>query len=80
MQRTLEANPHFLGYFLASENQNSFSETKTKTSSCTFPAMFNKVKILVVALAQRSFVGATKSAIEVLFWDKKFQNSEKSAT
>ena len=70
MQRTLEANSRFLGYFLASENQNSFSY-KTKTSSCTFPAIFNKVKIEVVALAQKSFVGATKSAIDVFVLGKK---------
>ena len=65
MQRTLEANPHFLGYFLASENQNSFSGTKTKTSSCTFLAILNEVKLQVFALVQKSFVGTAKSAIEV---------------
>ena len=71
MQRTLEANPRFLGYFLASENQNPFSWTKTKTSSCTFFAILNKAKIEVVALAQKSFVGTTKSAIEVFVLGQK---------
>ena len=71
MQRTLEANPRFFRYFLASENQNSFSETKTKTSSCTFFALLHQVKIEVVALAQKSFVGATKSAIDVFVLGKK---------
>ena len=36
MQQTLEANPRFGITFSGSENQNSFSWTKTKTSSCTF--------------------------------------------
>ena len=71
MQRTLEANPRFFRYFLASENQNSFSETKTKTSSCTFFAILNKVTVEVVALAQKSFVGTTKSAIEVFVLGQK---------
>ena len=70
--------PEFVGPILSlGQNQNSVFLYQNKNFKLHCSAIFNKVKIEVVALAQRSLVGTTKSAIEVFGLGQKVSKIEK---